>query len=92
MQTMSNGRIRRTEKEWQGVLSRCRKSGLSPRAFCDQEGIPFSSFQRWEKRLKSAPAPSEFIAVTTESPATSTGSTWSVELTLPNGCTLRLQG
>jgi len=89
MRTMSNGRVRRTETEWREILSRQASSGLGPEEFCRKEGIPLSSFQRWQKKLGSPSTPSGFVAVTTAPPS---DSSWTMEITLPNGCTLRLEG
>lgn len=88
MKVMSNGKVRRTEREWREILSRWEKSGVSPRDFCRKQELQLSSFERWRQKLNSS-APDEFVAVTTASPSIST---WMLEVTLPNGSKLRFQG
>jgi hypothetical protein len=97
MQVMSNGKIRRTEKEWQEILSQWRKSALTAREFCRKESIQPTSFQRWQQRLSESSIRAEFVpvvasATVTSTPTTSATSTWTVEVTLPNGVQLRFQG
>jgi hypothetical protein len=89
MRVMSNGKVRRTAAEWQEVLSRCEKSGLSPRAFCHKEEIHLSSFVRWQRKLAAPTRSREFVPVTPTRPASSS---WSLEISLPNGCKLRFRG
>jgi hypothetical protein len=89
MQVMSNGRVRRSDAEWQGIISRWEKSGLKPSQFCRREQIQLSSFLRWRRVGRPASAVSEFVAVTTPPPASSS---WALEISLPNGCQLRFQG
>ena len=89
MRVMSNGKVRRTEAEWREILSNCEKSGLSPRVFCQRKAIHLSSFLRWHRKLNVPTGSSEFVAV---APASLASSSWSVEISLPNGCRLRLRG
>lgn len=89
MQVMSNGRCRRTESEWRQILARWGQSGRSGRDFCRTEGIQFSSFQRWRQRVGAPPAVSDFVTVTSPRPS---GPSWTLEITLPNGGTIRWQG
>ncbi len=92
MQELSNGKVRRNSAEWKKIVARQRKSGQSAREFCDREGLSLSSFTNWSRKLltsKGSAGSGEFIEVpTTEAPSSS----WSVEVSLPNGCTLRLRG
>lgn len=90
MQVMSNGKVRRSAAEWRELLARWKKSGLSPRGFCRQEQIHLVSFQRWQQKLGAMPEAESFVPVTTSEPE-ATGS-WSLVITLPNGCRLRFQG
>ena len=88
MQVMSNGRE---------ILARWAKSGVNTREFCRKEGIQFSSFQRWQQKLKGSrepiPAGEEFVPVNgLELPSSPRPSPWSLEVTLPNGVALRFQG
>jgi hypothetical protein len=81
--------VRRSEEQWTEILGRFGSSGLPARRFCDREGVPLSSLQRWQRRLRSAPA-AKFVEL---APATSTRTpaTWSFEVALPDGTTLRFQ-
>jgi len=92
MQELSNGKVRRSRSEWMKLLTRQRKSGQSTRAFCEKEGIALSSFTNWSRKLLTSDGSEsldEFVEVPT---AATTPSSWVVEVSLPNGCTLRFQG
>ena len=90
MQVMSNGRVRRSEAEWQEIVSRWRKSGLKARPFCRREQIELSSFLRWQRKLDASSDGSSFVPVTTNSSSPSPAR--ALEISLPNGCQLRFQG
>jgi hypothetical protein len=94
MQLMSNGRVRRTEIEWREILTRWKKSGLSPVEFCKKEALRLTSFHRWQERLGVELAPVQFVPVTprAEAPAVRTAGSWTLEVSLPNGVQLRFQG
>jgi hypothetical protein len=92
MQVTGNGRVRRTEAEWRGLVSQWTTSGQSPRDFCRAQEIEISSFHRWRQRLESASTAANFVAVAPTSAPAVASSSWSLELVLPNGCTLRFQG
>ena len=89
MQVTSNGKVRRSAGEWSEVFSRWERSGLTPRGFCRKEKIQLSSFRRWRQKLNDSPTGDDFVAVTAAPPSTSS---WSLEVTLPDGTTLRFQG
>lgn len=83
---------RRGEKEWAKIVQRFEASGLAGRAFCQSEGLALSSLQRWRQRLAS-PGAASFVELIPPKAATPTlSSGWSLELTLPNGASVRLQG
>ena len=84
--------VRRGEKEWAKIVRRFKSSGLGGAAFCLREGLALSSLQRWRQRLASAAAVPlvELVPPTAAAPTLSSG--WSLELTLPNGASIRLQG
>ena len=63
MKVSSNGKVRRSEKEWREIFAKFAKSGLNRREFCHKEKINLNSFQRWNGRL-GVPRQSEFIDVT----------------------------
>jgi transposase-like protein len=84
--------VRRGEKEWAQIVQRLDSSGLAGKAFCQREGVALSSLQRWRRRLASRGAASfvELVPPAAAAPALSSG--WSLELTLPNGASVRFQG
>jgi hypothetical protein len=90
---MGRGRgVRRGEKEWTKIIRRFESSGLSGAVFCQKEGLALSSLQRWRQRIAlrvSAPFV-ELVPPPASTPASASG--WSLELTLPNGASIRLQG
>ncbi len=92
MQVSGNGRVRRTEDEWRGLVNRWQTSGQSVREFCRDQKIQASSLQRWRGRLAVSPGTTEFVSVTPPAVAKVSTGSWSLELVLPNGCTLRFQG
>ena len=85
-------RKRRTQDEWNALLRRFASSGLSSREFCRREDLSLSSLQRWRTRLVVPPATAGFVELTGLPSAPSGHETWVVELTLPNGVSLRLRG
>jgi hypothetical protein len=84
--------VRRTERQWLEVLRQFEASGLGSRAFCDRDRLPLSSFQRWQKRLGSA-RPAKFVELVSPAaaPMTAGAPSWSLEVSLPNGASLRFQ-
>jgi hypothetical protein len=89
MQVMANGRVRRSAAERREVISRWEKSGLKPAQFCRREQIRLSSFRRWRHNGQAGSGKSEFLELTTPLPAPSS---WTLEISLPNGCHVRFQG
>jgi hypothetical protein len=92
MQELSNGKVRRSSAEWKKIVFRQRKSGKSVREFCDREGISLSSFTNWSRKLLTSEGSrdsGDFVKVPTD---VTSSSIWTVEVSLPNGCTLRLRG
>ncbi len=90
MQVTSNGRVRRSESEWKEIISKWEQSGLKARPFCRREQIELSSFLRWQRKLDGSGDENGFVAVTTSSPPATL--TWTLTISLPNGCELRFQG
>ena len=76
------------------MFERCEASGVSALAFCAREGIPRSSFARWQQRVHLAPlSPREaafgelpFWAAEGSSAPLASGE---LELSLPGGVGLR---
>ena len=89
MQVMSNGRVRRSQAEWAEILKSCKASGLDAEEFCRREQIHVGSFVRWQRRLQVTDALSDFVSMVPAAPARAS---WTLEITLPNGCQLRFQG
>jgi len=74
---------------WQAHLQRCRASGMTLKAYAEQEGLTLSVFYGWNRRLKRKPAPegSSFTrALVTSSPSTE------YRLRFPNGLVLEWEG
>jgi hypothetical protein len=84
-------RVRRGEGHWKDVLRRFEGSGQSITAFCRQEGVPLSSFQRWRRRLGGEAVP-KFVEILPAKAAQVPASSWALELALPNGAVLRFRG
>ena len=84
--------VRRGAKTWAKIVQRFESSGLAGTVFCQREGLALSSLQRWRQRLASrGSAPFvELVPRTVVAPTPSSG--WSLELTLPNGASIRFQG
>jgi len=81
--------VRRNEQQWTEILRRFRESGLSVRQFCERDGVPLSSLQRWQRRL-SGPA-GKFVEIMSSTPMSAASTSWSLEVSLPNGASLRFQ-
>jgi hypothetical protein len=92
MQVMSNGKVRRSEGEWREILSRYERGGLRAREFCRREEIHLASFLRWQRKLDGSGKASAFVPVRTAPSVSSSSSSWSLEISLPNGCRLRFRG
>ena len=83
--------VRRNEKQWIEILGRFEASGLSSRQFCERDGVPLSSLQRWQRRLRSAPA-AKFVEIVSPARTSEVAApSWSFEVSLPNGASLRFQ-
>ena len=92
MRVMANGRVRRTEGEWQELIARFGKSGVSVREFCRKEGLSAAGFERWRARLKGRGVREDFITVLPPAAPVPVSRPWSAEVTLPDGTRLRFQG
>lgn len=89
MKNASSGRVRRNASDWQELIARFEKSGQRAREFCAKEGISHESLRRWRIKLDSEREQSAFVPVTT---VPSSPSSWTLEITLPGGLNIRLQG
>ena len=88
MRKLSNGKVVRSEAEWQRIFESHRSSGLSRAAFCRREKIALGSFSNWEKRLRDESAGSDAF-IEWSAPEVITRSAAELELSLPGGVTLR---
>jgi len=94
MQTLADGRVRRTEAEWRALIERFEKSGLSMSVFCRRAKVSRSSFVKWRRRLSGRPRPSpsfvEWMAPSSAEPESVEASgAGELELSLPGGIVLR---
>ena len=84
-------RSRRTRSQWTEIFGRFASSQLGPREFCRREDLSLSSFQRWRRRLGSVAA-AEFVELVPTSSPSVPLSSWSLDVSLPNGVRLQFQG
>ena len=100
------GTARRSRAQWQALLGRSARSGLSVAEFCRHEGVSTASFYTWRKRLRAAgavpttAAPAGAVAFVDLGPlgvggeagaAAGFGAGWEIELDLGAGAVLRLR-
>jgi transposase-like protein len=88
--TKTNGHVQRSGSEWQAIVKRFRESGRSRAAFCRAEGISRSTFDVWQRKLKSKTPVDQFVEVTPVVESSIGG--WTVEIELPDGTLARLRG
>ena len=84
-------RTRRTRSQWTKILERFASSELGPREFCRREDVSLSSFQRWRRQLGSVAA-ADFVELVPTATPNVPLSSWSLDVSLPNGVGLRFQG
>ena len=99
MQKQADGKVRRSRKEWEQVFDRFRSSGQSGAAFCRQNKLPKSSFEKWRKKVGrplvvKKPTPSFVEWPTAMAPDSALASSAQLapgefELSLPGGVVLR---
>lgn len=95
-----------TAEKWRERIERYKRSGLTRRAFCAQEGVGESSLSAWQRRLRgtaatSTPEATQAPALFTEvavsgapdahEPADTPAPCWDVELELGEGVCLRIR-
>ena len=83
--------VRRNEQQWIEILRQFESSGLGSREFCQSNGLPLSSLQRWRNRLGSVP-PAKFVELVRPASEGVAATSWSLEVSLPGGASLRFQG
>ncbi len=97
MQKQADGKVRRSRKEWEQIFDRFRSSGQSGAAFCRQNKLPKSSFEKWRKKVGrplgvKKPTPSFVEWPTAMTPASVSSvplAPGEFELSLPGGVVLR---
>ena len=94
---MSTNNQRRTSKErfWRRMIRQWRGSGLSVRAFCDEQGLSEPSLYAWRRTLAERDAASVRFAPVqlmpeSKPPGTADGVPGAVELVLGPGRRLRI--
>ena len=83
--------VRRNAQQWIEILRRFESSGLGSVQFCQSNGLPLSSLQRWRSRLGSV-GPAKFVELVPAAPEDAAAASWSLEVSLPGGAALRFQG
>ncbi len=86
-----SNRTRRTKAQWTEILRQFESTGQDSRGFCRREGLALSSFQRWRRRLGSV-AGTDFVELVPTSSPSIPSSSWSLDVSLPSGVSLRFQG
>ena len=83
-----------SERRVAHLVDKFRQSGLTQAEFCRRKDLRLSSLQRWCQRFPAArEAFIELAPPAIEAkPGSETGTSWLVELELPNGGVLRLRG
>jgi transposase len=94
---MSTNTFRSSSKEqfWRRMMRLWRSSGLSVRAFCEEQGFSQPSFYVWRRRLAecdaaAAPFVAVRVAAEPQAPSKADGSAGAVELVLNDGRRLRV--
>ena len=84
------------------LLERHKESGLSVKSFCSNEGIAPSTFFYWQKKLRKEDTGGRFIPLLVRAPGSGSCPTsgqghassmdnTALEITYPNGTTLRIR-
>ena len=74
---------------WAAHIEKWRSSGLSAKAFCEQEGLVYHQFGYWRQKFSStdgSPNESKFVPVTLATPSHPNSI---LEVLLPNGVIIR---
>ena len=90
MKISSNGKICRSEEEWQEIFSRFGESGMTEAAFCREEKIAKSSFSKRKAAARVQRRKPAFVELTQPSrTVAASASECEIVLTLPGGAMLR---
>ncbi len=91
METLSNGKVCRSESEWQEIMSRFLGSGLTRERFCREQGLSQTSFSKWSKRLQVRGKSSD-VGQFVEIGRAEVSDNIRVELSFASGMILRIGG
>ena len=85
-------RVTRTRAEARSLIERQQYSGLSVRAFCEQESLNAGTFYYWRKRLGATQQaePTTFVPVRFAHHPDHGAEASCIELTYPNGVRISL--
>ncbi len=87
-------RTRRSRAQWLTIIKEFRASGLASHAYCEQMGLPFTTFTKWQARLNTTSTDvARFVALNCESEPIGEEDKlgWDLDLSLGDGITLRLR-
>jgi len=82
-------RVQRSEADWKSILADYDRSAQTRAAFCRKTGVPASTFQLWERKLRGRGRQSAFVEMT---PTVQPASRWVVEFEFADGTTARVRG
>ncbi len=98
MRKQADGKIRRSQEEWERIFDRFHSSGMTGAAFCHREKIAKGSFEKWRKKIgrrskvvATAPTFVEWPTPTDPMLTSPTLSSGEFELSLPGGVVLRFR-
>jgi hypothetical protein len=90
MQLRSNGQGQRSAAEGSTIIARYRQRGLGSRQFCEQEGLPRRTWEKWDGRSRRSETSKGKFGEVPSPPGTA--GPWAVEVEFPNGVGLRVRG
>lgn len=93
MSNNANTNTRRDCSAWEQLMAQYEAGDLSQRLFCEQNGLAYSTFGYWRKRLRQSVHNEHQHAPLIELPMLPTDESrdWRVELDLGEGVVLRLK-
>jgi hypothetical protein len=85
-------KTRRTAAQWQTLIEQFPKSDLTVKAYCQQQQVSLFCFYQWRSKLENnhpanVTVTTDWVEVPNKPP---TQPLWDIELSLPNGVTLRM--
>ena len=93
-------RIQRSPEQWRQLIQQQQAGTLAINEFCEKHNASTSNFYHWRKRLnlkdtRSAQDADDWQAIEISQPTTHASSAkaqlWDIEVSLPNGVTLRMR-